>query len=155
MKVDKVIYETTHFLVATIEKPHIDRKDGGHIVIICKNKNFKTLTDLPLPLAFELIDLAKQVGKVMINILQKNGVDIEMINYQINGNWSVKQINPDPLHLHLYGRAKSSIYQKYGDALYLPQIQSGFYNSFKGLLIKDIQDIQMVLYDIKTAKEEK
>lgn len=148
MKIRNKIWESNNFLVVTIECPHIDRSDGGHIVIVCKIDKYKELEELPLQIAYELICLAQKVGKAMKKVLNNNGIDVEIINYQINGNWSVNQINRNPLHLHLYGRAKSSVYQKFGEALHLPCQETGFYTGFRSLTKDDIDKIRGIMEEI-------
>ena len=39
--------------------------------------------------------------------LKNRGIELGRINYQDNGNWRQE------LHIHLYGRAKNSKYQKF------------------------------------------
>ncbi len=151
MKIKDKIWESNNFLVVTIECPHIDRNDGGHIVLVCKFDEYKELEELPLQIAYEMIDLAQKVGKVMKKILNNNGIDVEIINYQINGNWSVNQVKRNPLHLHLYGRAKSSVYQKFGEALHLPGQETGFYNEFMSLTKYDIDMIREMLEEISES----
>lgn len=120
-------------------------------MLVCKFDEYKELEELPLQIAYEMIDLAQKVGKVMKKILNNNGIDVEIINYQINGNWSVNQVKRNPLHLHLYGRAKSSVYQKFGEALHLPGQETGFYNEFMSLTKYDIDMIREMLEEISES----
>jgi len=41
--------------------------------------------------------------------MKEIGIDIGHINYQDNGNWKPS------LHVHMYGRAKGAVMQRYGD----------------------------------------
>lgn len=52
-----------------------------------------------------------------------------------------------------YGRAKSAKINKYGDALHLPQRDTGFYDKFESLNRKDIQEIKKEIESI--FKQEK
>lgn len=145
MEIDNLIFETNNFIIVTITQPHVDRKDGGHIIIACKDKKNKELTDLLPIVAVELIQLARTVGAAMKKALNNNGIDVKLINYQINGNWSIKNDERDPMHMHLYGRAKSSACQQFGEALFFPNPNTGFYKDFSGLTIEDIRDIKYIL----------
>ncbi|MFA6119695.1 MAG: hypothetical protein WC688_07265, partial [Parachlamydiales bacterium] len=78
---------------------------------------------------------------------------IGRINYQDNGNWSVFKPEGPYLHIHLYGRAKSAKIQKYGDAVYLPQRETGFYDKFEPLNDGDIAEIKKQIEEI--SKQEK
>ncbi|MFA7702832.1 MAG: hypothetical protein WCX80_05260, partial [Patescibacteria group bacterium] len=89
-----------------------------------------------------LMRLTMIVGEAMATALNRCGIDIGRINYQDNGNWSVFSPEGPYLHLHLYGRAKSAVTQKYGDACYFPQRVSGFYDSFEPLNDNDILEIR-------------
>ena len=146
------IYETKNFLVEAPEKPHITRTDGGHIKITPKHK-FVDRTELTSGLAIELIRLTMIVGEAMIIGMNNRDIDIERINYQDNGNWSVFNPEGPYLHIHLYGRAKSAKIQKYGDACYFPQRHTGFYDNFEPLNNEDIEEIQKQIEII--SKQEK
>ena len=124
------ICETSAFLVFVPAQPHIDRCDGGHIVIMSKTPGCYTLTDLSDDQAIDLIRLAKRCGKALTEVLAQSGIYVGIVNYQINGNWSVKRANRDSLHLHVYGRAENSVHQTYGEALHFPNPGTGFYDSF-------------------------
>ncbi len=111
---DKKIYETVNFFVYVPKKQHISREDGGHLCIVAKDNKIKSRLNLDPKMAKEFIRLSTLVGEAMINGLKRRNIDIEIINYQENGNWS-HLINNDPtFHLHLYGRVKNSKYQKRG-----------------------------------------
>ena len=135
------IYETKNFSVETVEHPHVSREEGGHIVIEPKVR-ISDRTQLSPELAIELMRLTMIVGEAMTTALNRRGVDIGRINYQDNGNWSVFKPEGPRLHIHLYGRAKSAVIQKYGDAISAPKPNTGFYDSFKSLNEEDIKEIR-------------
>lgn len=137
----RLIYETLNFRVLAHDKPHVDRADGGHIIILPKVR-VKDRTCLSPPLATELMKLTMIVGEAMATTLNRRGIDIGRINYQDNGNWGVSRPEGPYLHIHLYGRAKSAKIQKYGEALSLPQRQTGFYDRFESLNDGDIAEIR-------------
>ncbi len=136
-----LIYETLHFKVLAHDKPHVTREDGGHIVILPRVR-VKDRTCLSPPLATELMKLTMMVGEAMATALNRRGIDIGRINYQDNGNWGVFSQEGPYLHIHLYGRAKTAKIQKYGEALYLPQRHTGFYDLFEPLNDGDIAEIR-------------
>jgi diadenosine tetraphosphate (Ap4A) HIT family hydrolase len=130
-----LIYETPNFTVIAPEKPHIDRADGGHIIINPK-VTVEDRTKLSADLAKELMKLSMVVGEAMHTVLNQRGVDIGRLNYQDNGNW-----RPE-LHLHLYGRAKSAKIQPYGQALHFPKPEKGHYEGLEPLNAGDIDAIR-------------
>ncbi|MBW4061357.1 hypothetical protein HJC99_02185 [Candidatus Saccharibacteria bacterium] len=69
----------------------------------------------------------------MVTALGRQGIDIGIINYQDMGNWRVFKAGGPTLHLHVLGRAKNATIQKYGDAVYLPHRDSGYYDEFRPL----------------------
>lgn len=137
------IYESENFLVEAVEKPHIDRDDGGHIKIYPKDKILDR-QQLSPKLAVELMRLTIATGQAMTKVMNEHGVDIGRINYQDNGNWTVFTPKGSYLHVHLYGRAKSAKVQKYGQACYFPHINEKpeYYQDFKPLNEDDIKDIK-------------
>lgn len=149
-----VIYQSKNFIVESVENPHIDRNDGGHIKIYPKIKVIDR-QQLSPKLAIELMRLTIVAGQAMTTVMNKHGVDIGRINYQDNGNWSVFKPEGPYLHLHLYGRARSAKYQKYGEALYLPLRTENpkFYEKLKPLNREDVTEIGQEI--IKLLKEKK
>lgn len=135
------VYETENFVVTTSERPHVDRADGGHIKIIPKVR-VSDRTQLTSRLATELMKLTMLVGEAMTTGLKGRGIDIGRINYQDNGNWGIFRPEGPHLHVHLYGRAKSATTQRYGDALHLPQRETGFYEGFARLDDEDVKAIR-------------
>ena len=114
-----LIYETDNFSVVAPQRPHVDRADGGHIVIAPKVRVLDR-QHLTREQAHELMDLTVLAGEAMMTVMNERGVDIGRINYQDNGNWSVFKPEGPALHYHLYGRAKSAKRQIYGEALQCP-----------------------------------
>jgi len=135
------IFETPNFIVEAADRPHIDRLDGGHIRIIPK-ETVRDRTKLSPALAKELMKLSMVVGAAMEVALTRRGLDIGRINYQDNGNWGVFKQEGPYLHLHLYGRAKTARTQRFGEALYLPKRETGFYDHVRPLNEEDVQEIE-------------
>ncbi len=152
---DVKIYETRNFLVEAAGKPHIDRDEGGHIVIRPK-VGISTRQELFPNQAVELMRLTIVVGEAMTKVMNELGVNIGRINYQDNGNWGVFKSEGPKLHVHLYGRAKNAKIQKYGQACYFPHIdeEPDYYKEFKPL--NDATDIKAIKEEIeKLFKEDK
>lgn len=136
-----LVYQTENFIVEAVEKPHITRTDGGHLKIYPKSK-IVDRTKLLSKLAIELMRLTMLIGEAMTIALNNRGIDVGRINYQDNGNWSVLKPEGAYLHIHLYGRAKSAKFQKWGDACYFPHRETGFYDNFEPLNQDDVLEIQ-------------
>ncbi|MBP6882560.1 MAG: hypothetical protein KBC15_03330 [Candidatus Levybacteria bacterium] len=139
------IFETENFTIESPdEKPHITRLDGGHIWILPK-VGISDRTKLSPSLAKELMMLTMITGEAMTTVMNEQGVDIGRINYQENGNWSVFDPKGPYLHEHIYGRAKSAMIQKYGDALHFPHLETGFYDDNQPLTSDDCDKIKVVI----------
>ena len=149
-----MIYESENFFVEAVEKPHIDREDGGHIKIYPKVKILDRQQLSPKK-ATELMRLTIIVGQAMTKIMNEHGVDIGRVNYQDNGNWSVFKPEGSYLHIHLYGRAKSAKTYKYGQACFFPhrEKEPKYYENFKPLTKEDVKDIRTEIE--KLFKEKK
>ena len=149
----KTILETNNYCVFIPSIPHVDRADGGHICISIKHDNIFTLQELSMDQLFELSVLTTAVGEAMLTVGKKQGIDIELINYQINGNWAYKQIGGANLHLHLYGRAVSSKKQTFGQCLYFPDKKTDptFYSNNMPFFDNEIELIrQHIVYVLNT-----
>jgi diadenosine tetraphosphate (Ap4A) HIT family hydrolase len=137
-----VVFETANFVVEAVTQPLVDRDDGGHLVINPKIR-IETIQQLTPLQAIELTRLTMVVGEALTMAMNKQGVDIGRINYQDNGNWGVFKPDGPYCHIHIYGRAKSAKYQKYGQALHFPhrEEQPSFYEHLKPLNLQDIKSI--------------
>ncbi len=136
MTIENIIFETANYIIQTPEKPFIDRLEGGHIRILPKFE-ISDRTKLTSEQAKEYIKLSMIVGEAMKIGLGKQGIDIGIVNYQDMGNWSVFKPEGPTMHMHIFGRAKTATKQKYGEAVLLPQRETGFYDSFKKLTDED------------------
>lgn len=147
-----LIFETDNFSVQSADRPFVDRKEGGHVLIWPKEK-VTDRTQLPPKLAIEYMKLSMVAGEAMKSALSRRGIDIGIVNYHDMGNWSVFKPEGPTLHMQIFGRAKTATIQKYGDAVYLPHRESGFYDNFQPL---DEEDIRELRIDIeKLMKTEK
>jgi diadenosine tetraphosphate (Ap4A) HIT family hydrolase len=115
----QTVYAAQHFTIVVPDRPHVSRPDGGHMIINPK-VTVNDRTQLTREQAVELVKLTMVAGAAMQAVLPQRGVDIWRINYQDNGNW-----RPE-LHVHLYGRAKSSTLQPYGHFLSIPLTAAAF-----------------------------
>ena len=114
-----MIYEARHFVLRTLDQPHVSRSDGGHIVIDPKVV-VEDRTQLSREQAIELVKLTMVGGEAMKTVLSRKGINIGRINYQDNGNWRAE------LHVHLYGRAQGATLQPFGHALAFPPTREAF-----------------------------
>ena len=130
-----LIYQTDHFIIESHYRPFVSREEGGHIRIMPIDE-IEDRTKLSPGLAKELMKLTMVVGEAMKIGMHKRGIELGRINYQDMGNWRAF------LHIHIFGRAKNAIKQKYGEAVYLPQRNTGFYDNFKPLDEEDIKTIK-------------
>lgn len=105
-----IIYEARHFVLRTLDQPHVSREDGGHIVIDPRVA-VEDRTQLTREQAIELVKLTMVGGTALKTVLGRSGIDIGRINYQDNGNWRAE------LHVHIYGRALNAKRQPYGHSL--------------------------------------
>lgn len=105
-----IIYEARHFVLRTLDQPHVSREDGGHIVIDPRVA-VEDRTQLTREQAIELVKLTMVGGTALKTVLGRSGIDIGRINYQDNGNWRAE------LHVHIYGRALDAKRQPYGHSL--------------------------------------
>lgn len=105
-----IIYEARHFVLRTLDQPHVSREDGGHIVIDPRVA-VEDRTQLTREQAIELVKLTMVGGAALKTVLGRSGIDIGRINYQDNGNWRAE------LHVHIYGRALNAKRQPYGHSL--------------------------------------
>jgi diadenosine tetraphosphate (Ap4A) HIT family hydrolase len=135
------IYETENFYIQAASRPFIDRTEGGHVYIFPKIP-VRDRTQLSPKLAIEYMKLSMVVGEALKLAMAKRGVDIGLVNYQDMGNWGVFKPEGPTLHMQIYGRATTATIQKYGDSVFLPHRETGFYDNFQPLNEEDIKEIR-------------
>ena len=147
---DRVIYKTENFQVDVPNLVHITRKEGGHLCIR-PIEPIINRTYLSPKKATELIRLTMLVGEAYEKAMKIRGVEIGIINYQENGNWAfLKNVEPK-MHIHVYGRTNNSNKQHWGEALFLPNPSTDFYNDNEPINEGDIEEI---LNQIKLLENE-
>lgn len=149
-----LIYETNNFILETIEKPFVDKSEGGHIRIWSKLK-ISNRTKLTAKQAIEYMKLSMLAGEAITTVLKNQGIDIGIVNYQEMGNWSVFKPEGLTMHMHIFGRAKTAIKQKYGEAVLLPQRATGFYDGFEPLNNNDIREMKKDIERLLTTDKYK
>ncbi len=147
-----VFCETRNFTVEAKDPPHVCRTDGGHIVIRPK-KPVCHRWELDTQKASEVILLSMIVGQAMLNGLNKKGIPVERINFQDNGNWAIGEGKRPKFHLHLYGRARNSVHQRRGEALFFREQKTRFFEKLEPLQDRDIQEILKQINRISRKKK--
>lgn len=137
-----IIYETDNFVITSAERPHVyvDRAEGGNIRIKPKFA-IRDRTQLSPELAIEYMKLSMLAGEALKSAMARRGVDIGLVNYQDMGNWSVFKPEGPTMHMQVFGRATTATIQKYGDAVQLPHLETGFYETFEPLDAEDVKEI--------------
>lgn len=147
-----LIYETKNFTVEVKAPVFVSREEGGHIRIIAKRK-VTDRTKLTPKEAVEFMRLTILVGEAMEQGLKKRGINIIKINYEDLGNWAFKRGEKPQFHMQIFGRTADAKIQKFPDAVYLPDLSTGFYDEFKPLNKADIEAIQKELAKLETEEK--
>ena len=148
----EIICKTNTFDVEVPENPFVDRKDGGHLRIMSRVR-VKDRTRLSIEQTVEYALLSEVVGKALELAMTERGIEIGNVNWQEMGNWSVFKPEGIRLHMHVFGRAKEAVHQKYGEAVKLPFRDTGFYDGFEKLDEEDTSLIKSKMSELlKTDK---
>ena len=149
------IYDSGNFTVSTMqENPHIDRKDGGHLMVASK-EHFTDRTEFPPALATEAMRLSIIAGKALKRAMRERGINVQRINYQENGNWAFRNGGSYApyFHIHLYCRTPESKEQTWGQALRFPDPDTGYYDHLEPLNEEDIQLIVKYISEYDCSEE--
>lgn len=149
---NKVLCTTKTFEVEVPEKPFVSREDGGHLRIMSSIK-VKDRTELTTEQTIEYALLSEVIGKALEIAMTKMGIEIGNINWQEMGNWSVFKPEGITLHMHIFGRAKNAIIQKYGEAVKLPFRETGFYDNFQPLNDDEIEAIKTEIKELSLSEK--
>ena len=114
-RVEIVLVRLDHATVLLPERAHISPEDGGHLLVVA-NRHVVSRRDLgPVDL------LSMDALSVLASRALESVFDSDWTNYQENGNWSVDEPERAHVHLHVYGRRRSSLMQPIGEALSFPK----------------------------------
>jgi diadenosine tetraphosphate (Ap4A) HIT family hydrolase len=138
------IWENDNFVISTSSVPLNCKNDGGQIIIRPKIP-VSSITELSDNLMFEMMKLVQAAEKALLKVLNEQGIETPFTNNMDMGNWSVFAKKPKSLHFHIYGRALNSKKQIFGQALYLPDPHSTFYDNNVSLSQDDIDKIKKII----------
>jgi len=143
-ELNQQIFETESFVVCASGQPHVSREEGGHIILYAK-ADVTDRTKLTPKQAVEYMRLSMLVGEALEKAMTVRGVHIVKVNYLDNGNWAFKYNCKPHLHMHILGRSADAKIQRFPEAVLLPAMESGFYDSFEALNDDDIAEILLQL----------
>ena len=110
---DLAIYEDRYFQVISPRFPLNCRDDGGHLVLVKKEK-VTDRSDLTYQEAIAFMRLSMMVGRAMYDVL-----GIERMNYEDLGNWGLDDSDGAKMHLHCFGRSREQTHQIRGHHMFL------------------------------------
>jgi diadenosine tetraphosphate (Ap4A) HIT family hydrolase len=107
------IYEDRYFSVLIPEHPLNCREDGGHLVMVKKDR-VTDRSDMTYREAIDFMRVSMMVGKAMYRVL-----GVERVNYEDLANWGLDDPGGPKMHLHFFGRARMQIHQVRGQHISL------------------------------------
>ncbi|MBN2334357.1 hypothetical protein JXL21_02275 [Candidatus Bathyarchaeota archaeon] len=107
------VYEDKYFKVISPEFPLNCRDDGGHLILI-KKQRVTDRSDLTYQEAIDYMRISMAVGKSMYKVL-----GVERMNYEDLGNWGIDDPGGAKMHLHFMGRAREQTHQIRGQHIAL------------------------------------
>lgn len=137
------VYEDKYFEVITPPMPLNCRDDGGHLVLIKKDK-VHDRSDMTWQEAIDFMRISMAVGKAMYQAL-----NIERMNYEDLGNWGLDDPGGAKMHLHFFGRAREETHQIRGHHMFLyPKGHRIYQGHLKPFTDADLQKLRSRIADI-------
>lgn len=147
-RIGKSVFEDKYFQVISPEFPLNCRNDGGHLILIKKEK-VTDRSNMTYQEAIDFMRISMAVGKAMYQVL-----GIERMNYEDLGNWGIDEPGGAKMHLHFFGRAREQIHQIRGHHIFLyPKGHRIFEGHLKVLSDEDVKKLKAKIED--TLKEDK
>lgn len=147
-RIGKSVFEDKYFQVISPEFPLNCRNDGGHLILIKKEK-VTDRSDMTYQEAIDFMRISMAVGKAMYQVL-----GIERMNYEDLGNWGIDEPGGAKMHLHFFGRAREQTHQIRGHHIFLyPKGHRIFEGHLKVLSDEDVKKLKAKIED--TLKEDK
>ena len=143
-----ILYEDKYFQVIKPNLPLNCREDGGHLILIKKEK-VTDRSDMTYQEAIDFMRISMIVGKAMYEVL-----GIERMNYEDLGNWGVDEPGGAKMHLHFMGRAREQIHQIRGHHMFLYPKEHKIYDGhLKPLNEAEVDKLKSAIKEI--SKEQK
>ncbi len=112
---ERLLAQTDLASIAVPAAPHVAPDDGGHLIVVPR-RHVASRREIDLPEAVEMWRLSTIAAAALERVL-----GVSWFNYQENGNWTVDDPRQRHLHLHVYGRARDSRLQPFGESLRFPR----------------------------------
>ncbi|MGK0442675.1 MAG: diadenosine tetraphosphate (Ap4A) HIT family hydrolase [Pseudohongiellaceae bacterium] len=98
------------------QEPLNSWQDGGHLTVTPR-RHITDRTECYAHEAIELMAATMLAGRALLDVLQ-----VEKVNYQEMGNWSLGKPKKPWLHVHVFGRARQQSFQVRGESIrFFPQ----------------------------------
>jgi diadenosine tetraphosphate (Ap4A) HIT family hydrolase len=144
------VYEDKYFKVINPEFPLNCRDDGGHLILIKKEK-VADRSDMTYQEAIDFMRISMAVGKSMYEVL-----GIERMNYEDLGNWGIDDPDGAKMHLHFMGRAKEQTHQIRGQHIFLfPKDHKIYRGHLKPLSDEQVDSLRKRIAQILTEPKYK
>ena len=144
------VYEDKYFKVINPEFPLNCRDDGGHLILIKKEK-VSDRSDMIYQEAIDFMRISMAVGKSMYEVL-----GIERMNYEDLGNWGIDDPGGAKMHLHFIGRAKEQTHQIRGQHIFLfPKNHKIYQGHLKPLSDEEVDSLRKRITEILTEPKYK
>ena len=155
---NNIIWKTENFIVFAVSKPFISREEGGHMIIRANGDKYRydSRLDFSPSEVLEQQRLCQMISKAYKIAMKKRNIEIVRINYFEAGNWAWKKHESEEIgkahyHEHIFGRTLDSKKQKFPDAPYLPDRNTGFYDGFEPL---NEEDIECIIEEMKKLEND-
>ena len=140
---DLTVYEDRYFYVVSPALPLNCRADGGHLVLLKKDK-VTDRSDLTYQEAIAFMRISMAVGRAMYDVL-----GIERMNYEDLGNWGIEEPGGAKMHLHFFGRAREQLHQIRGQHMFLyPKGHKIYEGHLKPLTEEEVARLQARVAEI-------
>jgi diadenosine tetraphosphate (Ap4A) HIT family hydrolase len=144
------VYEDKYFKVISPEFPLNCRDDGGHLILIKKEK-VSDRSDMTYEEAIDFMRISMAVGKSMYEVL-----GIERMNYEDLGNRGIDDPGGAKMHLHFMGRAKEQTHQIRGQHIFLfPKDHKIYQGHLKPLSDEQVDSLRKRISEILTEPKYK
>jgi diadenosine tetraphosphate (Ap4A) HIT family hydrolase len=139
----RCVYEDKYFQVISPEFPLHCRNDGGHLILVKKEK-VTDRSDMSYQEAIDFMRISMAVGKAMYEVL-----GIERMNYEDLGNWGLDDPGGAKMHLHFFGRAKEQTHQIRGHHMFLyPKDHKIYKGHLQHFTDDDLQQLKSKIEEI-------
>ncbi len=115
----RIVLRSKFFTLFFPKDPMVYREDGGHLIVV-PNRHVIDLRFFSKDESLEYMAFLRTASEIMYDCVPTFSIPVGRVNYHDNGNLEADKKAGAHQHMHIYGRSRNAILQKWKSHLRFP-----------------------------------